>query len=110
MYKNQYEQGTTHAEENAIKKLPVLPRKRKLKKVDMLVVRTNKEGLMGSSKPCANCLLAMKQRLPEKGYTLGTVYFSEAGGTINHAPFHRLLEDKDGAHMSRYYKGRNLIS
>lgn len=105
MYKNVYEQGTSHAEENAIRKLPTLPRKSRLKKVDMLVIRTNREGLLGSSKPCANCIWLMANKLPEKGYTLNRVYYSETGGSISCIPFHRLAQDDD-CHVSRFYKGR----
>jgi cytidine deaminase len=105
MYRNQYNLGTIHAEENAIRKLPTLPRKSRLKKVDILVIRTTKDGNLGCSKPCMNCLLMMKNWLPDKGYTLGTVYFSDDGGTITHMPFHRMYEDRDHAHVSRFYKG-----
>lgn len=105
MYKNVYEQGTSHAEENAIRKLQPLPRKSRLKKVDMLVIRTNREGLLGSSKPCANCVRLMANKLPEKGYTLNRVYYSETGGGISCTSFHRLMHDGD-CHVSRFYKGR----
>lgn len=105
MYKNRLEEGTIHAEENAIRKLPYLPRKSRLKRVDMLVIRTNREGNLGSSKPCANCISYIANKLPEKGYAIDRVYYSEAGGTIKGVPFTRLVEDTD-VHVSRFYKAQ----
>lgn len=103
-FRNQYDLGTIHAEENAIRKLPTLPRKSRLKKVDILVIRTTKQGRLGCSRPCMNCLMTMNNWLPEKGYSVGTVYFSEDDGEISHMSFRRMFEDIDKAHVSRYYK------
>lgn len=104
MFNNQWELGTTHAEENAIRKLPTLPRKSRLKKVDILVIRTSKQGRLGCSRPCMNCLWTMKNWLPEKGYTLATVYFSEDDGDISHMPFKKMIDEIDKAYVSRYYR------
>lgn len=110
MYRNQYEKGTIHAEANAIMKLPTLPRKSRLKRVDLLVIRTSRDGTMGCSKPCVNCMNFMKQKLPEKGYTLNRVYFSNKEGNIVESSFHKLLQEED-VHVSRFYKARynNLL-
>jgi hypothetical protein len=103
MYRNEYFLGTSHAEENAIRKLPVLPRKNRLKKVDMLVIRTNRDGNLGSSRPCKNCICHMATKLPEKGYALQRVYYSDTGGMIHYESFHKLVHD-DNCHVTRYYK------
>lgn len=108
MYRNQYNQGTEHAEQNAVRKLPPLPRKSHLKKVDMLVIRTSREGGLGCSKPCVNCLWYLTHKLPEKGYALRRVYYSETGGTIGCASLQRLANEDD-LHVSRFYKGRQGI-
>lgn len=104
MYRNQYEKGTIHAEANALMKLPHLPRKSRLKRVDLLVVRTSREGAMGCSKPCVHCINLMKNKLPEKGYTLHRVYYSDKGGDIVSMTFQKLIDEE--GHVSRFYKGR----
>lgn len=94
--------GTIHAEANAVMKLPTLPRKSRLKRIDLLVIRTSRDGTLGCSKPCMNCINILKDRLPEKGYALHTVYFSNKDGTISGMTFQRLKQEE--AHVSRYYK------
>jgi cytidine deaminase len=105
MYKDSYERGTIHAEHNAVQKLPTLPRKSRLKKIDLLVIRTSRVGTLGNSKPCVHCLTILKTKLPEKGYSLQKVYYSEAGGNIVSTSFVKLLESEEG-HCSRFYKER----
>jgi hypothetical protein len=93
-----------HAEESAIRRLPTLPKKRRLKKVDMLVVRVSKTGCVGCSKPCEHCLLELARRLPTKGYCIGTLYYTDATGSIVANSLINLWEDADGRHTSRYYR------
>ena len=92
---------TTHAEENAIRKLPPLPRHKKLKRVDLLVIRANKVTI-GSSKPCFHCLLKMKS-LPSKGYIIERVFFSTCDGSIVVYKLDELLYS-DSQHLSAYYR------
>lgn len=99
------EKWTTHAEENAIRKLPMLPRKKHLKKVDLLVIRTSKTGVLGSSKPCIHCLMLLQTKLPEKGYKVQNIYYTSQHGDIHEATLKSLLEE-DNIHMSRYYRDR----
>ena len=96
---------TTHAEENAIRKLPPLPRHKKLKKVDLLVIRVNKV-TMGNSKPCIHCILKMNS-LPEKGYVLENVFYSTYDGSIETCSLNYLLYSDD-LHMSAYYRKTNF--
>ena len=96
-----------HAEESALRKLPQLPRHKKLKRIDLLVIRANKSGTLGSSKPCIHCTLCMYKQLPEKGYILDTIYFSNREGIIEETTLAALLHDKE-PHMSRFYKERNM--
>lgn len=105
MIKTGNDKWTTHAEDNAIRKLPSLPRKRHLKKVDLLVIRTSKTGLLGSSKPCIHCLMLLQTKLPEKGYKVQTIYYTDQHGDIHTATLNTLLHDEN-IHMSRYYRDR----
>ena len=92
---------TTHAEENAIRKLPPLPRHKKLKRVDLLVIRANKVTI-GNSKPCFHCLLKMKS-LPSKGYIIERVFFSTCDGSILAYKLDELLYS-ESQHFSAYYR------
>jgi cytidine deaminase len=98
---------SVHAEENAINKLRQLPRHKKNKRVDLLVIRVNKSGTLGSSKPCIHCLLRLYSLLPEKGYILDTIYYSNREGIIENATLTNLLNSEE-FHMTRYYKERNM--
>ena len=94
--------STIHAEENAIRKLPPLPRHKKLKKVDILVIRANKASL-GNSKPCMHCLHKMKN-LPRQGYIVDKIFYSTMDGTISVARLDDLLYNET-PHVSSYYRG-----
>jgi hypothetical protein len=93
--------SSIHAEDNAIRKLPFLPKNKKQKRVDMLVVRVNRSGNLSNSKPCLNCIILMCTRLPAKGYTLNDVYFSTAEGTLDVMRLSALV-DEDNHHVSHY--------
>jgi cytidine deaminase len=97
--------SSIHAEDNAIRKLPSLPKNKKLKRVDILVIRVNKSGMMANSKPCIHCLMLMITRLPLKGYSLSDIYFSNADGTLSMEKLNNLLYN-DEHHISRYHKDR----
>lgn len=97
--------SSIHAEVNAMKKLPYLPRHKRPKKVDLLVIRVNKGGSMGNSKPCLHCLQQMKKNLPLKGYTLDTIYYTTHNGVIKEQKFTELLHEED-PHISKFYKGK----
>jgi len=97
---------STHAEENAIRKLPTLPRHKKQKKVDILVIRANKSGTLGTSKPCYHCVIKLYKILPEKGYILNDVYFSDREGNIVFSRLSSMLQEEN-PHLSTYYRERN---
>lgn len=58
---------TVHAEAAAVRKLGRMSTKR-LRRVDLMVIRTSKTGVLGMSKPCAHCLYLLNRRLPSKGF------------------------------------------
>jgi hypothetical protein len=106
-YKCDDEYRSVHAEAHAIRKLAPLPRHKRPKKVDLLVVRINQGGSMGSSKPCIHCCLQMACQLPSKGYQIGRIYYSTQGSGLASAKLSDLLGDSN-PHVSRYFKERNL--
>ena len=87
--------------------MPTLPRNKKLKKVDILVIRANKSGSIGTSKPCYHCILAMNISLPKKGYVVNDVYYSDRDGNIVATRLASLLQEEN-PHLSTYYKQRNF--
>ena len=102
---NHYNPGlfpTVHAEDDAIGKLPVLRRNRKLKKIDLLVIRANIGGTVGNSKPCANCVRDLYYKLPKKGYILDTVHYTDKGQVIVSKKFTKLMRDET-PHVSKYF-------
>lgn len=99
--------SSVHAEINAMSKLPTLPRNKKPKKVDLMVIRISKTDVYGNSKPCIHCILKLKTELPLKGYILDTVYYTDKAGEIHKSKFTELIEDTE-PHMTRFYKGKNM--
>lgn len=97
--------SSIHAEDNVIRKLPSLPKNKRPKRVDMLVIRVNKSGAMGNSKPCIHCLFLMCTKLPMKGYSVSDIYFSTTEGTVKMMKLQELLYE-DEHHVSRYHKER----
>lgn len=99
--------SSVHAEDNVIRKLPSMRTAKRTRKVDMLVIRVNRNGELTSSKPCLHCLVLMYTRLPAKGYNLCDIYFSNASGglEVSRLPF---LLFEDDPHVSRYHKDRGM--
>jgi hypothetical protein len=103
---NHYSTGifpTVHAEDDAVNKLPVLKRNRRLKKVDLLVIRANAGGTVGNSRPCDRCIKALEIKLPKKGYTLDTLYYTDKGGILIKKKFAHVVLEEDH-HVSKYFK------
>lgn len=94
---------TIHAECDAISKLPKRRRGSRLKKVDILVVRSNIGGTVGNSKPCFKCLQSLYTDLPKKGYMLDTVHYTVQGGLVESKKFTKLLDEEP--HIPKYFKG-----
>ena len=82
--------------------LPRLPRNKKLKHINLLVIRQNKTN-MGNSKPCVHCILKL-QDLPKKGYILDKIFFTTNTGIIVQCKLNDLLNDNE-LHVSSYYRG-----
>jgi cytidine deaminase len=110
---NMYDTGggarTIHAEANAIYNLPSRPRSKKLKSINILVIRTSVSGKLGMSKPCAKCLLDMIIYPPKKGYTIKNIYYSNSQGDIVETTLKNIIEDGN-LHISKYYKNHNFIN
>lgn len=90
-----------HAEINALKKLKPRDKTKKLRGIDLVVVKVNKSGKLLNSKPCADCIEKM-DRIPSTfGYYINRIFYSTAEGTIIKTNLRRLKrEDK---YISSYF-------
>ena len=91
-----------HAEHDAIKKLCPIKRKKRLKNVNLLVIRLSSKNKLQISKPCNNCIEMMKT-LPNKlGYNIQHIFYSDANGNIVKTNLQTL--DNEEKHYTRFYK------
>ena len=80
---------TTHAEMDAIDKLKIREKKKKLYEVSIMVIRVNNSGDLCSSKPCDKCLHYMNTIAVKKGYKIKKIYYSTAERTIHQMQLYR---------------------
>lgn len=108
MYDKSRGVGSTHAEANAIAKLPPRPRNKKhLLKVNILVIRTSQTGKIGISKPCIKCILDMMTLPIKKGYIIKNILYSNEFGTIETTTLDKLINERK-FHVSRFYRMHNF--
>ena len=99
--------ASVHAEHNAIMNLQPLPKKHHYKKVDMIVIRTTKTGVLGMSKPCFHCVLKMMQLPQEKGYRICRVIFTNSNGSFEQTTLEKLLTESE-PHLSSFFRNTNF--
>lgn len=97
---------TIHAEDDAINKLPSANSKR-LKKVDILVIRSNIGGTVGNSKPCVRCIQVLEKKLPKRGYVLDTLHYTTIGGSVVSRKFSDLLLE-GGHHVTKFFSNKQI--
>jgi len=89
--------GSVHAEIDLLRNLPILRKKKNLKKIDIEVFKisgTKENPRLGNSKPCWNCICTLFKFSPKKGYRIGNVYYSNELGDICKTTLNKLLLDK----------------
>ena len=104
-YKANESLGTIHAEDCAIRNLQPLPKNKKYNRINIIIIRTSKTGVLGNSKPCLHCIMRLYKNLPEKGYILNKVYYTDSNGNIQQVRLADLMDDKD-KHVSMFYANR----
>ena len=73
---------TRHAEVDCLQRLKQNP-KRRYKKLNLIVFRTNKKGdALMMAKPCNHCLNYYRKNLNKKGYVLDNIYYTNENGKI----------------------------
>ena len=102
-----FARGTVHAEREAMDRLPTRPNKarRHRRVVDILVIRTSKSGVLGQSRPCLHCIEAMCVTLPERGYRIDRVHYSDERGVVVSTKLAELARmAREGSfHVSNFY-------
>jgi hypothetical protein len=101
--------NSVHAEEAALNKLPSLPPRKKKPKIDILVIRTTHNGYLGISRPCIRCTMLLYKLVPAKGYTLGSVYYTQSNDMLVKTNIKELIiQHQKDPHISLYYRMRNI--
>lgn len=95
--------GSIHAEISAIQKLPYRAKNKKIKKVDMLVIKSSKTHCISMSKPCVNCIFNLITKPTKLRYRINKIYYSNNKGEIICRTLSSLLND-DNHHITRAYK------
>lgn len=92
----------SHAEMDAIRKLPPRKGSRKIS-VDLVVVRVSKSGSLKNSAPCFKCIEHLQRMNTKTTYKLRHIYYSDATGNIIKAKFTDLVL-ADDKHMSLRFR------
>ncbi len=74
---------TTHAEMDAIDKVKMREKNKKLYEVNIMVIRVNNSGNLCSSQPCEKCIEYMRTVAIKKGYRIKKIYYSTSAGDID---------------------------
>ena len=99
---------TVHAEDNALRALPSMPKKKYLRPINLVVIKTSKTMCYSQSKPCVHCVLLLHLKLPEKGYRLNRIYFTNRDGGITDVKLSDLVFDEH-PYTSMYYKSNEFV-
>ena len=90
---------------DAIRRLPPCHLKARRKKIDMVVIRVNANGLQNSM-PCFMCINHMDRINKQTNYTFKHVIYSNDKGGITYCKFDELLNSKN-KHVSLRFKKIN---
>ncbi len=83
----EFSHSSVHAEHDAINHLNVRYILNEKLKIDFVVFRMRRDGTMGYSRPCENCLI----RMTKSGLNISNVYYSNINGDIVHEKFKYML-------------------
>ena len=91
-----------HAEHAAILNLLPLRHKKRLKNINILVIRISPINKIQSSKPCYHCIEMLKILPRKRGYNLQYIYYSDTLGNIIKTRLYDL--DNEDKHISQSYR------
>ena len=81
--------NSIHAE---VKLLNSLPKTRKKKIINILVVQIKADGF-GNSKPCRNCIIAMNKLARKRNYQIYKIFYSNQCGLIIESSLDKLVAE-----------------
>lgn len=93
--------GQYHAERNALLKLP---KRTRVLKVNILVIRATPSGQLGSSKPCFHCIHSLKHEALSRGYYISNVYYSHDNQLVCEK-----LEDIENSHITSFFRFKKRV-
>lgn len=95
-----------HAECDALLKLKYLNNK-KLKSIDLIVIRISSTNKLKNSKPCSHCISIMNKIAIKKGYNINKILYSDGNNNLIEITLNALnMEDK---HYSRFYRQERFV-
>jgi cytidine deaminase len=94
---------TIHAETDALYRLPLRNNRKKLKSINICVIRMSKTGKLGNSKPCYHCISTLMDEAPKMGYRIEWILYSNESGEIEKCKLNKFLETH-GIFFSSYFK------
>ena len=94
-----------HAEIDSYRKLvsTLSLHKSRVLKVDLCVMRFSKTGVVGSSRPCINCLSFLAR---SKLINIRYVYYSTGEGRVAREKFSHMIQSKE-THVSRGFRNKH---
>lgn len=93
-----------HAETDVLRKIKKnkKARSKKIVRFDLIVIRVSKTGILGSSKPCSNCLKHLME-VRQYGIYIDNVYYSTSNGSIEKSKLINLINE-DSKHVTRRFR------
>jgi len=102
MYNTKTNLGSIHAEEDAINKLQKRPNNKKIKNVNIVVIRTTNNGNFGMSKPCVHCIIKMCTQALKLGYAIRKISYTNEEGKLLTTTLNKMITEGD-FHVSKYF-------
>jgi hypothetical protein len=79
---------------------------KKIKQINILIIRVSSTGKLGISKPCIHCLIDMNTLPQRKGYIIKNIFYSDYCGNIVKTTLKQLL-NSDNYYVSKYFREHN---
>ena len=92
--KNHDGRPSMHAEHDAMVKFLKINKSHRPSKIDILVVRMTKCGVLGNSRPCKNCIKRLIAHSMKYNIQIKRIYYSTEDGTIEYENFQNMLNSE----------------
>lgn len=96
---------STHAEMEAIKRLPPLNMRGRKQHLNLVVIRVDRHGCLKNSAPCSKCIKHMEWINLNTSYKIKNIYYSNNNGELIFIKFSKLA-DSDEMHVSKRFRNK----